>query len=56
VGVLEDSTIRVIPGKGIIEFRQPCLQRGRRRSCGFQLPQGNPNSGAAVAIKRDDQV
>jgi len=45
-----------IPGSGIIEFRQPCLQYRRGRSCGFQLAQSNPDSGAALAVQRGGEV
>src|SRR4051812_33660740 len=44
----------ILSGGGI-EFCKPSVQYGRGMSCGFQLPQRNPDAGAAVAILRGRQ-
>ena len=53
VRVLEDSLIlAMILNGGMIEYCKPSVQYGRAVPCGFQLPQRNPDSGAALAIQR----
>ena len=56
VRVLEDSLIfPMILNGSMIEFCNPSVQYGRGVSCGFQLPQRNPDAGAAVTILRGCQ-
>src|SRR5947208_3066310 len=56
VSILKDNFVRIIRNGGSIEFRQPFLQYGGGRSCGLQLPQGNPDRGTAVAVQRDGKL